>query len=83
MDCISVKDVGRCVVNVLLRPKPHFCRVLPLTAEKLTVQQITDTFNKHFTDRKFICPRVRQRTPLVHLRWKVAQRNQPSLHHAM
>ena len=68
MDCISVKDVGRCVVNVLLRPKPHFCRVLPLTAEKLTVQQITDTFNKHFTDRKFICPRVRQRTPSVHLR---------------
>ncbi|KAK7091790.1 nmrA-like family domain-containing protein 1 [Littorina saxatilis] len=59
MDCISVKDVGRCVVNVLLRPKAHLCRVLPVTAEKLTVQQITDTLNKHFADRKFICPRIR------------------------
>ncbi|KAK7475908.1 hypothetical protein BaRGS_00032876 [Batillaria attramentaria] len=59
LDCMSAKDVGRCVVSVLLRPKAHLCRELPLTAEKLTVQQITDCFNKHFNDRKFICPKIR------------------------
>ena len=58
LDCISARDVGRFVVNVLLRPKAHLCRVLPVTNERLTVQQITDVFNKHFNDRKFICPKV-------------------------
>ena len=55
---MSVKDVGRIVVNILLRPKAHLCRTLHLTAERLTLQQMTDVFNKHFTDRKFICPKV-------------------------
>ncbi|XP_076456689.1 nmrA-like family domain-containing protein 1 [Babylonia areolata] len=59
LDCMSVKDVGRCVVKVLLSPRAHVCRVLPLTAEKLTVQQMTDTLNRHVTDRKFVCPKIR------------------------
>ncbi|KAL8575973.1 hypothetical protein ACOMHN_051991 [Nucella lapillus] len=59
LDLMSVKDVARCVVSVLLSPKVHLCRVLPLASEKLSVQQITDSFNRHFSDRKFICPKIR------------------------
>ncbi|KAL8572473.1 hypothetical protein ACOMHN_005619 [Nucella lapillus] len=59
LEMIGVGDVGRCVLRVLLRPKLYLCRVVPLAVERLTVQQITDTFNKHFTDRKFISPKIR------------------------
>lgn len=58
MDCMSVVDVAACVVNILLRPSAYLCRDLALTADKLSVRQITDVLNKHFSDRKFTCPKV-------------------------
>ncbi|XP_025090113.1 nmrA-like family domain-containing protein 1 [Pomacea canaliculata] len=58
MDCMSVVDVAACVVNILLRPSAYLCRDLALTADKLSVRQITDVLNKHFSDRKFTCPKI-------------------------
>lgn len=59
LDVMSVEDVGEIVVSILRRPRQYYGKTLNLSVESLSMENIVDTFNRHFDNRKFTDPKIR------------------------
>ena len=55
---MSVEDVGEVIASILRRPRQYYGKTLNLSAEALSMENIVDTFNRHFDNRKFTDPKV-------------------------
>ncbi|XP_035824863.1 nmrA-like family domain-containing protein 1 [Aplysia californica] len=58
MDCMALHDIGRCVVNIFLRPRNHMQKAVSLTGDRMTIQHMADIMKKHFDDRKIIYHKI-------------------------
>ncbi|XP_033727783.1 nmrA-like family domain-containing protein 1 isoform X5 [Pecten maximus] len=61
LDCMAVEDVGECVYDILCKPKLFYGKTLGLCADRLSMTNIVDTFNKHFDTMKFKDPKIKIR----------------------
>nr|XP_022288082.1 nmrA-like family domain-containing protein 1 isoform X5 [Crassostrea virginica] len=59
LDMMSVEDVGEVIASILRRPRQYYGKTLNLSAEALSMENIVDTFNRHFDNRKFTDPKIR------------------------
>lgn len=59
LDVMSVEDVGEVVASILRRPRQYYGKTLNLSVESLSMENIVDTFNRHFDNRKFTDPKIR------------------------
>nr|XP_034326000.1 nmrA-like family domain-containing protein 1 isoform X11 [Crassostrea gigas] len=59
LDVMSVEDVGEIVASILRRPRQYYGKTLNLSVESLSMENIVDTFNRHFDNRKFTDPKIR------------------------
>ncbi|XP_041360932.1 uncharacterized protein LOC121377114 [Gigantopelta aegis] len=59
IDCISVHDMSKCVLSVLLRQRYFLFKTIGLTVEKLTAEDIASTFQKYLSDKTFIASDIR------------------------
>lgn len=59
LDVMSVEDVGEVIVSILRRPRQFYGKTLNLSVESLSMENIVDTFNRHFDNRKFTDPKIR------------------------
>ncbi|XP_069107159.1 nmrA-like family domain-containing protein 1 isoform X3 [Argopecten irradians] len=61
LDCMAVEDVGECVYDILCKPKLYYGKTLGLSADRLSMSNIVDIFNKHFDTMKFKDPKIKIR----------------------
>ncbi|XP_048780019.2 nmrA-like family domain-containing protein 1 isoform X3 [Ostrea edulis] len=59
IDAMSVEDVGDVIVSILSKPKQYYGKTLNISVEKLSMEDIVETFNRHFDNRKFTDPKIR------------------------
>lgn len=59
LDVMSAEDVGEIVASILRRPRQYYGKTLNLSVESLSMENIVDTFNRHFDNRKFTDPKIR------------------------
>lgn len=53
MEAVSVEDVGECVATIFNKPKLYAGKTIGLTAGRISMKTIVDSFNKYFENRKF------------------------------
>ncbi|KAJ8321616.1 hypothetical protein KUTeg_000087 [Tegillarca granosa] len=59
IDAMSVEDAGECIYEILLRYKQYTNKVIGLTADRINMDSILESFNKHIGNRKFKDPKIR------------------------
>ncbi|XP_041360483.1 nmrA-like family domain-containing protein 1 [Gigantopelta aegis] len=59
IDCMSVHDMSRCVVNLLLRPRDFLFRTVGLTVERITAEHMAVTIQKHFSNKQITASNIR------------------------
>lgn len=59
IEAVSVEDVGECVATILNKPKLYAGKTIGLTAGRINMKMIVDSFNKNFEHRKFEDPKIR------------------------
>ncbi|XP_021379319.1 nmrA-like family domain-containing protein 1 isoform X3 [Mizuhopecten yessoensis] len=61
LDCMAVEDVGECVYDILCKPRLYYGKTLGLCADRLSLANVVDIFNKHFDTMKFKDPKMKIR----------------------
>ncbi|XP_071100821.1 nmrA-like family domain-containing protein 1 [Haliotis cracherodii] len=59
IDSMSVSDMGRCVLNIFLKPKPYLGQTVNLSADRITAKQMADVLTNHMRHTVFVCPLIR------------------------
>ncbi|XP_046563289.1 nmrA-like family domain-containing protein 1 isoform X1 [Haliotis rubra] len=58
IDCMSVSDMGRCVLNIFLKPKPYLGQTVNLAIDRITAKQMADMLTKHMHHIVFVSPLI-------------------------